>query len=94
MRKAARMIVVYFRTAAGQRAWESACSGLPPHYRRILALLGEGASAEELAEALPDLAPRQVRSWLDELETLCFVQWRSIAFRPPALRRASGARRG
>lgn len=67
---------MYSRTAQGQRAWESTASGLPAHYRRIIGLIGEQASAEKIYAGMQAYAIRQVQDWLDELETLGFLELR------------------
>lgn len=67
---------MYSRTAQGQRAWESAASGLPAHYRRIIGIIGAEASAEKVYAGMQAYAIRQVQDWLDELETLGFVELR------------------
>ena len=68
---------MYTRTAQGQRAWESTSSGLPAHYRRIMDLIGKGElSVERIFAGMKKHAPRQVQDWLDELETLGFIELR------------------
>ena len=67
---------MYSRTASGQRACESATSGLPAHYRRIMHLIGRESPAEKVFAGMQAYAPRQVQDWLDELETLGFVEMR------------------
>lgn len=65
---------VYRRTETGYRAWASEKSGLPVAYRRIL---GIAESATQLQVICAQMAPyedHQVAQWIDELETLGFVQ--------------------
>ncbi len=69
---------IYRRTEAGRKAWESRNSGLPPAYRRILGLIHGTAHCDEVLSAMRDCAGKQVHDWLDELETLCFIE--SLAF--------------
>ncbi len=64
----------YRQTDTGRKAWESLDSGLPPAYRRILDLVQGVAYSDEILAAMQDCCPRQVQAWLDELETLCFVE--------------------
>ncbi|OGA59951.1 MAG: hypothetical protein A3G81_25940 [Betaproteobacteria bacterium RIFCSPLOWO2_12_FULL_65_14] len=70
----ASAIRVYARTPAGQRACESADSGLPTHYRRLISLIQNRTLAEEICHAMQGYSAREVQSWLDELETLCFIE--------------------
>jgi hypothetical protein len=69
----------YRRTEAGRRAWQSRRSGLPPAYRTILGLLGRAACCEDVVAAMPGYPRRQVLDWLDELDTLCFVESQPLA---------------
>jgi SOS-response transcriptional repressor LexA len=64
----------YVRTAAGQRAWKSPGSGLPAHYRQIISLIGAKTSREEICKGMGCHSTRQVQSWLDELQTLGFIE--------------------
>jgi hypothetical protein len=64
----------YHRTEPGRKAWESRYSGLPAAYRRILGVVQTVAAAEEIFAALPEYGRREVQRWLDELETLCFLE--------------------
>lgn len=64
----------YQRTETGRKALESRNSGLPAAYRRILGVVQNVASSEEIVAALPEYPERQLSSWLDELETLCFLE--------------------
>ncbi len=64
----------YRQTESGRRAWESRHSGLPPAYRRLLGLLRGTAGRDELFAGMRDCSQRQVQGWLDELETLCFIE--------------------
>jgi hypothetical protein len=56
---------IYRCTAEGSRAWESPGSGLPAHYRRLIDLI---------RNAKPLASDKQCFDWLDELETLGFVE--------------------
>jgi hypothetical protein len=60
--------------AAGQRAWESPNSGLPAHYRRIISLIAAKTSCEDIFKEMACHPTRQVQNWLDELQTLCFIE--------------------
>jgi hypothetical protein len=62
-----------WRSNSGQRAWECANSGLPLQYRRILDLIASPTPAAALVSGLSDYSAKQVQDWLDELETLCFI---------------------
>ena len=64
----------YRRTETGRKAWESPHSGLPSGYRRILGLIHGVAYSEEVLRSMQDCAVRQVQDWLDELETLGFLE--------------------
>jgi hypothetical protein len=64
----------YRQTDAGRKAWESRNSGLPPAYRRILDLLQSAAESEQILAAMQDCGVKQVQDWLDELETLGFIE--------------------
>ena len=64
----------YRRTEAGRKAWRSRHSGLPPAYRRILGLVHSGTYSEAVFAGMRDYPGRQVQDWLDELETLCFIE--------------------
>lgn len=62
-----------WRSNSGQRAWECKNSGLPLRYRRILDLIASPTPVATLVSALSDYSAKQVQDWLDELETLCFI---------------------
>ncbi|MGH8668913.1 MAG: hypothetical protein ACREUH_06725 [Burkholderiales bacterium] len=64
----------YRRTEAGRKAWESQQSGLPAAYRRILGLMHAAAYSDEVLGAMQEFSARQVLDWLDELDTLGFVE--------------------
>lgn len=64
----------YSLTVPGRRAWANAQSGLPPHYRKILDVIGKVQTAEAIFRALGGPSRQKVQDWLDELETLCFVE--------------------
>ena len=58
-----------------QRALESECSGLPSAYRKILEMLERERTAAEIVTGMRGLfSERQVLAWLDELDTLCFIE--------------------
>lgn len=69
-----RRQTLYWRTHAGLRAWASADSGLPAHYRAILASLQAPTAVEELSRALSAGSEKELRASLAELETLGFIQ--------------------
>jgi hypothetical protein len=62
-----------WRSDSGQRAWECMNSGLPSHYRRILDLIASPTLVAALVSGLGDYSAKQIQDWLDELETLCFI---------------------
>jgi hypothetical protein len=62
-----------WRSISGQRAWECNNSGLPLQYRRILDLVASPTPVATLVSRLRDYSAKQVQDWLDELETLCFI---------------------
>ena len=62
---------IYWRTHAGFEAWACADSGLPAHYREILAAMAGPTSVERLKAAIPHA---RLAVWLGELHTLGFVQ--------------------
>ena len=64
---------IIWRTETGHRAWESPKSGLPAGYRRILDLVAEPTEVTKIVVRLSDFPAKQVEDWIDELETLCFV---------------------
>jgi hypothetical protein len=64
---------IIWRTETGQRAWQSPKSGLPAGYRRILDLVAEPTEVTKVVVRLREYPPKQVEDWIDELETLCFV---------------------
>ena len=74
MNKPSKGARFYTRTTSGQRAWSSASSGLPAHYRRILSLIAKPTPADRVCTGMLEHPARQVQAWLDELETLCFVE--------------------
>lgn len=65
---------MYRLTETGRRAWASPDSGLPAGYREVLGLLHCPARAEEVMARLPGHPRKQVWSWIEQLETLCFVE--------------------
>ena len=64
---------VYWLTDIGQRALASRASGLPQHYRRILAAI-HGPSEVTVIRSAVGCDARTLDAWLDELDTLGFVQ--------------------
>ena len=69
----------YRQTESGRKAWNSRHSGLPPAYRRILTLIRDTACCDEVFAGMQDCSARQVQGWLDELETLCFIEASPLA---------------
>jgi hypothetical protein len=66
---------LYRRTNSGRKALESERSGLPAAYRNILEMLETERTAAELVIAMRGVfSDRQVLAWLDELDTLCFIE--------------------
>jgi hypothetical protein len=64
----------YVLTKAGSKARVSRRSGLPAHYRQILALIRPTKPVDEIHLAMcSTYAREQVQSWLDELDTLGFI---------------------
>jgi hypothetical protein len=66
---------VYWLTDAGLRAlmYSDSDSGLPRHYRRVLAAI-HGPSEVAAIRAAVGCDGRSLAAWLDELDTLGFVQ--------------------
>jgi hypothetical protein len=64
---------VYWLTDAGLRAVRSSDSGLPRHYRRILAAI-HGPSKVSAIRAAVGCNGHILGAWLDQLDTLGFVQ--------------------
>jgi hypothetical protein len=64
---------VYWLTDAGLRALVHSDSGLPRHYRRVLAAM-HGPSEVAAIRAAVGCDGRSLAAWLDELDTLGFVQ--------------------
>jgi hypothetical protein len=65
---------LYWRTHAGFCAWSAPDSGLPGHYRRILGVLHSPLPVKVLRRRLGGYSERELCAWLDELDTLGFVQ--------------------
>ena len=63
---------VYWLTDTGQRARTCVDSGLPAHYRRILAAI-HGPSEVAAIRAAAGCDELSLAAWLDELHTLGFV---------------------
>jgi len=64
---------VYWLTDAGQRARSCGDSGLPQHYRRVLAAIHGPSEVTAIRAAVGCDGPI-LAAWLDELDTLGFVQ--------------------
>jgi hypothetical protein len=62
-----------WRSDTGHRAWECPDSGLPRGYRLILDLLGTALPEPKVIHTLQGFEAKQIRRWIDELETLCFI---------------------
>jgi hypothetical protein len=82
------------------KAWSSAQSGLPEHFRRILDLMRGAPDSAQLCSGMRGHTEEQVQDWLDQLETLGFVESRHVtvavqaafarhSFRPPVLPQAA-----
>jgi hypothetical protein len=65
---------IYRRTDAGFKAWESPDSGLPAGYRQILGVISTEINARNIRQAMRGHSDRQVSDWLDELDTLGFIE--------------------
>ena len=83
---------IFRLTDAGLRALQCPNSGLPVAYRRILAQVSTAARAEDIF--VDGHGARQVRDWLDQLDTLCFVHSECIerVDTPPPPRRVAFVR--
>ena len=64
---------LYWLTDAGQRALRCDDSGLPAHYRRILAAI-RGPSEVAAIRAAVGCDGHSLAAWLDQLDTLGFVE--------------------
>jgi len=64
---------IIWRSDTGHRAWEARDFGLPKGYRRILDLLVSPLPEPKVIQRLQDFDAKQIRRWIDELETLCFI---------------------
>ena len=64
---------VYWLTDAGLRALRCSDSGLPQHYQRILAAI-HGPSEVAAIRAAVGCDRHSLAVWLDQLDTLGFVQ--------------------
>ena len=64
---------VYWLTDAGLRALRCSDSGLPGHYRRILSAIC-GPSEVAAIRAAVGCDRHRLAAWLDQLDTLGFVQ--------------------
>jgi len=72
--KMAKRERIYQCSETGRKALESQNSGLPAAYRDILGLIHGTTHSDDVLSGMRGHADRQVRDWLDELETLCFVE--------------------
>jgi hypothetical protein len=64
---------VYWLSDVGRRARASGGAGMPAHYRRILAAI-DGPREVAAIRAAVGCDERSLAAWLDELDTLGFVQ--------------------
>jgi len=64
---------VYWLTDVGLRSRASGGAGMPAHYRRILAAI-DGPREVTAIRAAVGCDARSLAAWLDELDTLGFVQ--------------------
>ena len=69
-----RREAIYWRTHAGLRAWACADSGLPAHYRRVLGAIHAPTNVAAIGAAVSASSERELLGWLDELDTLGFIQ--------------------
>ena len=65
---------VYRRTESGRTAWVSENSGIPPAYRKILGMIDHPTPSHEVIRCMSEDSEEQVWAWLDQLESLCFVE--------------------
>lgn len=73
-----RMERIYRRTHEGLRAWENQNSGLRTEYRRILALIEGDTHSDVVRTSLSRYPDKQIYDWLEELQTLGFVESESV----------------
>jgi hypothetical protein len=64
---------IYCRTLAGDRALESELS-VPDWFRAILVLVGGQVTSGAICSGMCVHSQKQVLSWIDELETLGFIE--------------------
>jgi hypothetical protein len=64
---------IYCRTSAGDRALESKCS-VPEWFRAILVLVGGQVSCSAICGGIRSHSQKQVLNWIDQLETLGFIE--------------------
>jgi len=65
---------IYWRTHAGLRVWACADSGLPAHYRKVLGAIHAPTSVAAIRAAVGASSDRELFGWLEELDTLGFIQ--------------------
>jgi hypothetical protein len=63
----------YRITQAGRYALESPRS-VPDRYRAILGVVRNDAGYSAICGAMPAQGPKQVRAWVEQLETLGFLE--------------------
>jgi hypothetical protein len=73
----------YRITQAGRNALESPRS-VPDRYRAILGLLRTDTGYSAICGAMPAQGPKQVRTWVEQMETLGFLEVVDPAGRAPA----------
>jgi hypothetical protein len=69
-----RKEAIYWRTHAGLRAWACTDSGLPAHYRMLLGAIHGPNDVAAIRSAVSGCSDRELLAWLDELDTLGFIQ--------------------
>jgi hypothetical protein len=65
---------IYWRTEAGLRAWACSASGLPRHYRTILGIIEGPTPVESIRAGIREHSEKDLFAWLDELDTLGFIE--------------------
>ena len=79
MKTTTRTEAVYWLTHAGLFALRCADSGLPAHYRMILGAIQGPSDVSAIRAAAGGFDERDLFAWLDELDTLGFVQTAAAA---------------
>jgi hypothetical protein len=64
---------IYRRTAAGDRALKSERS-VPDWFRAVLVLVAGLVSSGAICGGMPSHSQKQVLNWIDQLETLGFIE--------------------